>query len=88
MAGQIPIRETIREASRNRFRPITMTTSAAILTPLPLALAFGQGSGTQQPLAISIIAGQLLQSPLVMLAMPALMQLTLPRRAPVALAVS
>lgn len=67
-----------REASRNRLRPITMTTLAAILTLLPLALAIGQGSGIQQPLAIAIIAGLLLQYPLVLLAMPVLVRLTLP----------
>lgn len=70
-----------REASRNRLRPITMTTLAAILTLLPLALAIGQGSGIQQPLAIAIIAGLLLQYPLVLLAMPVLVRLTLPRGA-------
>ncbi|MEG3178689.1 efflux RND transporter permease subunit [Sphingomonas sp. RB3P16] len=70
--------EATREASRNRLRPITMTTLAAILTLLPLALAIGQGSGIQQPLAIAIIAGLLLQYPLVLLAMPVLVRLTLP----------
>ena len=56
-----------------------MTTLAAILTLLPLALAIGQGSAIQQPLAIAIIAGLLLQYPLVLLAMPVLIALTLPR---------
>jgi multidrug efflux pump subunit AcrB len=73
-----PIQAT-REASRNRLRPITMTTLAAILTLLPLALAIGQGSGIQQPLAIAIVAGLLLQYPLVLLAMPILLRLTLSR---------
>jgi len=73
--------EAVREASRNRLRPITMTTLAAILTLLPLALAIGQGSGIQQPLAIAIIAGLLLQYPLVLLAMPVLVRLTLPKEA-------
>ncbi|PPQ30477.1 efflux RND transporter permease subunit [Rhodopila globiformis] len=71
-------RQALREASRNRLRPITMTTLAAILTLLPLAFAIGQGSGIQQPLAIAIIAGLLLQFPLVLLAMPVLIGLTLP----------
>jgi multidrug efflux pump subunit AcrB len=56
-----------------------MTTLAAILTLLPLALAIGQGSGIQQPLAIAIIAGLLLQYPLVLLAMPVMLRLTLPK---------
>ncbi|MDB5710431.1 MAG: efflux transporter permease subunit, partial [Sphingomonas bacterium] len=86
MSHHMPIRQAIREASRHRLRPITMTTSAAILTLLPLALAIGQGSGIQQPLAIAIVAGLLLQYPLVLLAMPALVQLTLPRTRPEAVA--
>ncbi len=76
-----PARAALREASRNRVRPITMTTLAAILTLLPLALAIGAGSGIQQPLAIAIIAGLLLQYPLVLLAMPVLLGLTLPKDA-------
>ncbi len=74
-----PVR-ALREASRNRLRPITMTTLAAILTLMPLALAIGQGSGIQQPLAIAVIAGLLLQYPLVLLAMPVLIGLTLTRQ--------
>ena len=58
-----------------------MTTLAAILTLMPLALAIGAGSGMQQPLAIAIISGLLAQFPLVLLAMPVLIGLTLPRDA-------
>ncbi len=72
-----PPRQALRQASRNRLRPITMTTLAAILTLLPLAFAIGAGSGIQQPLAIAIVAGLLLQYPLVLLAMPVLISLTL-----------
>jgi multidrug efflux pump subunit AcrB len=66
------------EASRNRLRPITMTTLAAILTLFSLALAIGEGSAKQQPLAAAIIAGLVLQFPMVVLALPALLSLTLP----------
>ncbi len=79
LARTMPPVDATREASRNRLRPITMTTLAAILTLMPLALAIGQGSGIQQPLAIAIIAGLLLQYPLVLIAMPILVRLTLPR---------
>ena len=79
LARTMPAAEATREASRNRLRPITMTTLAAIFTLLPLALAIGQGSGIQQPLAIAIIAGLMLQYPLVLLAMPILVRLTLPK---------
>ena len=76
----MPPAAAAREASRNRLRPITMTTLTAILTLAPLALAIGQGSGIQQPLAIVIIAGLLLQYPLVLLALPVLVRLSLPQR--------
>ena len=82
LAHTMPQRQALREASRNRLRPITMTTLAAILTLLPLALAIGQGSGIQQPLAIAIISGLLIQFPLVLLAMPVLIGLTLGRDEP------
>ena len=52
-------------AGINRMRPIAMTTFAAILALLPLALGIGQGSAMQQPLAIAIIAGLLFGLPLV-----------------------
>ncbi|WP_084584152.1 efflux RND transporter permease subunit [Sphingomonas azotifigens] len=81
LSRSMPPADAAREASRNRLRPITMTTLAAILTLLPLALAIGQGSGIQQPLAIAIIAGLLLQYPLVLLAMPALVRLSASRPA-------
>jgi multidrug efflux pump subunit AcrB len=81
LAHEMEPRRALREASRNRLRPITMTTLAAILTLLPLALAIGQGSAIQQPLAISIIAGLLLQFPLVLLVMPVLIGFTLPTTA-------
>jgi CzcA family heavy metal efflux pump len=57
-------------AGRNRLRPIAMTTIAAALALLPLALAFGQGAEMQQPLAIAIISGLAVQMPLVLLIMP------------------
>jgi multidrug efflux pump subunit AcrB len=79
LAVRMPPRQALQEASRNRLRPITMTTLAAILTLLPLALAIGQGSAIQQPLAITIIAGLLIQFPLVLLAMPVLIGFTLRR---------
>jgi CzcA family heavy metal efflux pump len=76
LVGKMEPRRALREASRNRLRPITMTTLAAILTLMPLALAIGQGSAIQQPLAISIIAGLILQFPLVLLVMPVLIGFT------------
>jgi len=79
LARTMPEREALVAASANRLRPILMTTLAAILTLLPLALAIGQGSGMQQPLAVAIIAGLLLQFPLVLLVMPVVIRFTLKR---------
>lgn len=64
--------EAMIQAGKNRMRPIVMTTLAAILTLLPLAFALGEGSAMQQPLAIAIIAGLIVQLPLVLVAMPIL----------------
>ncbi|NDU90011.1 MAG: efflux RND transporter permease subunit [Ferrovum sp.] len=59
-------------AGKNRLRPIAMTTLAAILILLPLALAWGEGAQMQQPLAIAIISGMMVQLPLVLVVMPLL----------------
>lgn len=62
--------QALIRAGCNRLRPIVMTTLAAILALLPLALALGQGSAMQQPLAVAIICGLLVQIPLVSVVMP------------------
>ena len=49
--------EAIYQACMLRFRPIMMTTSAALLGALPLALGQGMGSELRQPLGISIVGG-------------------------------
>ncbi|MGV8996627.1 MAG: efflux RND transporter permease subunit [Parvibaculaceae bacterium] len=64
--------EALLKAGLNRLRPIAMTTLAAILALMPLALGIGQGSAMQQPLAIAIISGLIVQMPLVLLVMPIL----------------
>ena len=73
--AHMDLRAALMVASANRLRPIAMTTLAAILTLLPLALDLGQGAGMQQPLAVAIIAGLLVQFPLVLLALPVLLAL-------------
>jgi CzcA family heavy metal efflux pump len=62
--------EAVIAAGANRFRPIAMTTIAAILALLPLAIGLGQGSDMQKPLAVAIISGLIVQMPLVLLVMP------------------
>ena len=78
-----PLREALVEAGRGRARAILMSTIAAVLTLLPLALAIGRGAQMQQPLAIAIISGMLMAVPLVLVAMPVLYSLAM-RRQPVA----
>lgn len=58
-------------AGINRMRPILMTTLAAILALVPLALGIGQGAAMQQPLAVAIISGLAAQFPLVLVVLPA-----------------
>jgi multidrug efflux pump subunit AcrB len=54
--GLAPI-EAIREACLLRFRPIMMTTMAAILGGLPLMLGSGAGSELRQPLGVAMVGG-------------------------------
>jgi CzcA family heavy metal efflux pump len=61
-------------AGQNRMRPIAMTTFAAILALLPLAIGIGQGSAMQKPLAIAIISGLSAQLPLVLIVLPVLLK--------------
>lgn len=80
LAKDIPHVDALVEAGRTRFRPIAMTTIAAILALLPLAFAFGQGAEMQKPLAIAIIAGLMVQMPLVLWLMPAVFHWSTRRR--------
>lgn len=51
------LREALQRSGRRRFRPVLMTSLAAILGMLPLALAIGSGAELLQPLAIAVIGG-------------------------------
>ncbi len=61
-----------RRPAMNRMRPIAMTTLAAILALCRWRWGIGQGAAMQQPLAIAIISGLVVQMPLVLLVMPVL----------------
>ncbi|MDQ7954878.1 MAG: efflux RND transporter permease subunit [Rhodocyclaceae bacterium] len=62
--------EAVREASLLRFRPILMTTLAAALGALPLAIGFGQGAELRQPLGVTIIGGLIASQLLTLLTVP------------------
>ncbi|WP_028008238.1 efflux RND transporter permease subunit [Solimonas flava] len=62
--------EAVREACLLRFRPILMTTLAAALGALPLAIGFGEGSELRQPLGVAIIGGLLASQLLTLLTTP------------------
>lgn len=62
--------EAVREACLLRFRPILMTTLAAILGALPLAIGFGEGAELRRPLGITIIGGLLASQLLTLLTTP------------------
>jgi multidrug efflux pump len=63
-------REAIREAALTRFRPIMMTTFAAILGAVPLAIGWGEGSELRQPLGVTIIGGLMVSQILTLLTTP------------------
>ena len=62
--------EAVREACLLRFRPIIMTTLAAILGALPLAIGFGEGAELRRPLGIAIIGGLVASQVLTLLTTP------------------
>jgi multidrug efflux pump len=62
--------EAIHQAAVLRFRPILMTTMAAILGALPLAIGFGDGAELRQPLGISIIGGLIVSQILTLYTTP------------------
>jgi HAE1 family hydrophobic/amphiphilic exporter-1 len=49
--------QAIREACVLRFRPIMMTTLAALMGALPIALGIGAGSELRQPLGLAVVGG-------------------------------
>lgn len=68
-AGATPL-EAIRSACLIRFRPIMMTTMAAIMGALPIALAVGASSELRQPLGVAVVGGLIVSQALTLFITP------------------
>ncbi len=66
----LPPREAIYEACLLRFRPIMMTTMAAILGALPLMISWGEGSELRHPLGITMVGGLIFSQALTLFTTP------------------
>ncbi|NUU34733.1 efflux RND transporter permease subunit [Pseudomonas sp. C2B4] len=67
---QLTAREAIHQACLARFRPILMTTLAALFGAVPLMLAFGTGAELREPLGVVIVGGLMLSQMLTLLTTP------------------
>ena len=68
--GGMSPEEAIFKACITRFRPIIMTTLAALLGALPLMLGYGTGAELRQPLGIAVVGGLLVSQALTLFTTP------------------
>jgi multidrug efflux pump subunit AcrB len=66
----MPLQEAVIVAGKTRMRPVLMTALAASLGVLPLALGVGAGAEIQQPMAIVLIGGLMISTPMVLVLLP------------------
>jgi hydrophobic/amphiphilic exporter-1 (mainly G- bacteria), HAE1 family len=67
-----PPAEAIYDAALLRFRPIMMTTMAALLGVLPIAIGAGAGAELRQPLGVAVVGGLLVSQALTLYMTPVL----------------
>ncbi len=84
LRSRLPLIDAVRQAGRERFRPILMTTATTVLGLSPMALGLGEGAELRAPLAITVISGLLLATLLTLIVVPVAYTLLTPSRVMVA----
>ncbi len=70
--GGMPVHEAVTEGARQRFRPVMMTATVAMLGLIPFLISDGPGSEVQRPLAIVVIGGLITCTLLTLVVVPAI----------------
>jgi HAE1 family hydrophobic/amphiphilic exporter-1 len=72
VAKGVPDHEAIHDASMDRFRPIMMTTLAALMGALPIALGFGADGSSRRPLGLVVVGGLIVSQFITLYVTPAI----------------